>query len=872
MNKLFLWIAAASAFVLQSCQKTDGIQDEIDSLRDRVAALEAKIGEMNTSIVALHKLMDETTVIVGVERAENGDGYVIKFSDGESYPVINAKLIQGAVTPVMGIDDKGYWTISLGDGDTPTQIKSSDGEPVSAWPVAGGEHQENAVGVTPQLQVSTDGTWQVNLGNGWEPLLQDDLPVNAVGDNVGYSTSFKSVTYNEESGELVVELVSGGEPLTLPVVDTFNLTITAGENETFFLGETREFEVVQTNVAEVTIQAPKGWSAELEETTLKITSPAQMPAQSEFTLSLVATSEEGYLKIIPMKLTLLNETWDANACAAWRNFKLRNDENVLLDFSYAGYKHGEVAPPDVWGLGYTVYDVTKYGLDPTGKTSSRQAFIDLLKTLKLTGKNDSGGNLANASARAILYFPEGDYVLHDESDDVKRDTPLVNEGQTVEYQSSDIIILGGNFVIKGAGRDKTRLIMKTKNYPATADMWSSPTMINIKHNSSKIGTDKDGNEYPALATVTGDAAKGTFSVEVGSTAGISSGDWVMLYLQSKDAELVAKELAPKSVDKPAMTDIQTICVYDYHQVKSVSGNTVTFHEPIMHEVEAKYGWEIREFPHYENVGVEDLTFVGNAKEDFGHHASWEDDGAFKPIQMMRLTNSWMRRVDFENVSEAMTFSSVANCSAYDINITGNRGHSAVRSQASSRVFIGKIMDRTSGKECLDSSGKELGPMMENAGQYHASGVSNQSMGTVLWNNTWGDDALFESHSKQPRATLVDRCTGGFVQWRFGGDVSNVPNHLRDLTIWNLNATNVKHDFGADVFKWWLTANDWWKIMPPIIVGFHGGQVNFALTDENGEKQLEYLESNGQAVEPQSLYEAQLRERLGYVPGWLNSLK
>ena len=117
------------------------------------------------------------------------------------------------------------------------------------------------------------------------------------------------------------------------------------------------------------------------------------------------------------------------------------------------------------------------------------------------------------------------------------------------------------------------------------------------------------------------------------------------------------------------------------------------------------------------------------------------------------------------------------------------------------------MDRTSGKECRDSSGKELGPMMENAGQYHASGVSNQSMGTVLWNNTWGDDALFESHSRQPRATLVDRCTGGFVQWRFGGDVSNVPNHLRDLTIWNLNATKVKSDFNGGFFKWWLTEND-----------------------------------------------------------------
>ena len=722
----------------------------------------------------------------------------------------------------------------------------------------------------PRLRVTADGQWEVSLDGGlsYAPLLQNGQPVNAVGGEVSisYSSAFETVSYDEAEKLLTVKLLTG-ETLTLPVFDTFDLTIRAEENETFYLNETREFEVVQTNVAEAMIQAPDGWKASLEETTLTITAPAVAGAQSDLALSVVATSKEGYLKIATLKLTLRNEALDANACTAWRNFKAGTAENVLLDFSYAGYKHGEVAPPDVWGLGYKVYNVLDYGLDPTGQTSSRQAFIDLLHSLKLTGQNDQGKNQANASANAIIYFPEGEYILHDESDDEKRDTPLVNDGQTIEYKSSDIIILGGNFVIKGAGRDKTRLVMKTKNYPATGDMWSSPVMINIKNNSSRIG-----NNYSALTSVTADAPKGSFSVEVGSTAGISTGDWVMLYLQNNDPTLVAKELAPKSVDKPAMTDIQTICVYDYHQVKSVSGNTVIFCEPIMHEVEAQYGWEIREFPHYENVGVEDLTFVGNSKENFGHHVSWEDDGAFKPLNMMRLTNSWVRRVDFENVSEALTFSATANCSAYDIVISGNRGHSSVRSQASSRVFIGKVIDRTSGYECTTSSGLPGSTFMQTAGQYHATGVSNQSMGTVLWNNTWGDDALFESHSKQPRATLVDRCTGGFVQWRFGGDVSNVPNHLRDLTIWNFNATNVKHDFGAGVFKWWLSNNDWWKIMPPIIVGFHGGAVNFALTDENGDKQLEYLESNGTAVEPVSLYEAQLRERLGYVPGWLNSLK
>lgn len=866
MNKLFLWIAAISAFTLQSCQKTDGIQEEIDSLRDRVAALETKVGDVNASIEAYHQLVTGSKVIVGVEANEKG--YVIQMSDGSSYPVIEGEKLD-AVVPVLGIDDEGYWTVSVGEGTTPSRIEVG-GNPVSARPVIDGEHQSEAVGLTPQLRVSADGKWEVSLdGVSYEPLLQNGEAVNAVGSNVtiGYSSLFRTVDYDEASGRLTVELVSG-EKLVFPVYDSFDLMIVAGETESFYLGETREFEVVQTNVAEAMIQAPEGWSAELDETTLRITAPKWASQSADgLTLSVIATSEEGYLKIATLKLQLLAEQLDANACEAWRNFKTGTAENVLLDFSYAGYKHGEVAPPDVWGLGYKVYNVLDYGLDPTGKSSSRQAFIDLLYSLKLTGQNDQGKNQANASANAIIYFPEGDYVLHDESDDEKRDTPLVNEGQTVEYKSSDIIILGGNFIIKGAGRDKTRLIMKTKNYPATSDLWSSPVMINIKNNSSRIG-----NGYSALATVTADAPKGSFSVEVGSATGISSGDWVMLYLQNSDPTLVARELEPKSVDKPAMTDIQTICVYDYHQVKSVSGNTVTFCEPIMHEVEARYGWEIREFPHYENVGVEDLTFVGNSKENFGHHVSWEDDGAFKPLNMMRLTNSWVRRVDFENVSEALTFASTANCSAYDMVISGNRGHSSVRSQGSSRVFIGKVIDRTSGYECTTSSGLPGSTFLQTAGQYHATGVSNQSMGTVLWNNTWGDDALFESHSKQPRATLVDRCTGGFVQWRFGGDVSNVPNHLRDLTIWNFNATNVKHDFGAGIFKWWLTDNDWWKIMPPIIVGFHGGAVNFALTDENGDKQLEYLESNGQAVEPQSLYEAQLRERLGFVPGWLNSLK
>lgn len=851
MNKLFLWIAAISAFALQSCQKTDGIQEEIDSLRDRVAALETKVGDVNASIVAYHQLVTGSKVIVGVKASDKG--YEIQMSDGSSYPVIEGEKLD-AVVPVLGIDDEGYWTVSVGEGSTPSRIEVG-GNPVSARPVIDGEHQTEAVGRTPQLRVSADGTWEVSLdGVNYDPLLQNGAEVNAAGNNVtiGYSSVFKKVDYDEASGLLTVELVSG-ETRTFAVYDNFGLTIVSNnEEEPFYVNETRQFEVKQMNVAEAMIQVPAGWKASLEETTLTVTAPRTASTTDEpLTLSVVATSKEGYLKIATLKLKLLTDELYANACAAWRNFKAGTAENVLLDFSYAGYKHGEVAPPDVWGLGYKVYNVLDYGLDPTGRTSSRAAFCALLRELKLY--RAEGDTHSNATANAIIYFPEGDYVLHNEEDN----TPIGAD----QYTSSDIIILGGNFVIKGAGRDKTRLIMDAENWPSNpANMWSSPMMLNIKHNS---GTS-------LISKVTADAPAGSFSVEVDGTTGVKAGDWVLLKLEDSSPELVAQELAPYAVEGD-MEDIKTIHIEDYHQVRSVRGNTVTFYEPLLYAVESKWNWTLNKYNHYENVGVEDLTFVGHAKEQFGHHADWRDDGAYKPLNMMRLTNSWVRRVDFQDVSEALSIVSSANCSAYDIRITGNRGHSAVRSQGSSRVFIGKIIDQTSGYECVTSSGAPGSTFLQNAGQYHASGVSNPALGTVLWNNTWGTDAMFESHSKQPRATLVDRCTGGFVQWRFGGDNKNVPNHLRDLTIWNLNATNAKHDFSG-VFRWWLTNDPWWKTLPPIIVGFHGAQVNFAEEDEQGNRQIEYLESNGQAVEPQSLYEAQLRERLGYVPGWLNTLK
>ena len=101
-----------------------------------------------------------------------------------------------------------------------------------------------------------------------------------------------------------------------------------------------------------------------------------------------------------------------------------------------------------------------------------------------------------------------------------------------------------------------------------------------------------------------------------------------------------------------------------------------------------------------------------------------------------------------------------------------------------------------------------------------------------------------------------------MQFRQGGDENQVPNHLDDLVIWNFQSTTPF----SGIWGWWKTSSRWWKMLPPVVVGFHGESCEFLAS------QTKVDESHGVPVEPESLYEAQLKKRLGAVPAWLNEIK
>lgn len=868
MKKVISIICITLLVALYSCDERDDLRSDIDNLKERIANLEASIEQMNSDISNYQQMVEGKILVVGYSKDEQ-DNYTIELSNGETVTIYSGKVDMNDM-PLFSVNASGHWAYTI--NDMTTELLVND-KPVSAIPEVG------TAGVTPKLKVDANGFWLISIDNGstWNKLGNNQI-ADGTQAVANASSLFSNVTIDEATGQITFTIRADNSQVKVPIYGKdFYLTIKYEGTATFGLGQKQEFLVEQANVETATIEN-QTWGVKLTENKLIVTAPKTNVQGKEYEeqIYIKIFSKEGYCRVVKLPVKLLTTEIDANSALAWQRFR-QGEDNVLLDYSYAGYNHGESAPQGAFSLGYQVINVKER---MTAKNmTAREALISILQEKGMTRVN--GTNKLNANAKIVIYFPAGDYVLHNDDDNTRDESKQKDAVDSKNNNvSSGIEIYGGNFVIKGDGPDKTRLIMETPNLPTSiSNLSSSPILLAIKHTN---GPNNAGNS-PKLASVTENAKRGDFTVKVSGTTGISSGQWVQLRLRSGDRELVKKEIGPIALNEnwaiakapisinQSSDDLYGVKITEFHQVKSASNGKITFYEPIMHDIDIKYndteGWEIRTYKYLENVGVEDLSFVGNALDGYAHHGEghaeqakvgWQYDGAYKPLLLQRVVNSWVRNVHFESVSEALTFAESANSSAYNIRISGKRGHSAVRSQGSSRVFIGKVRDESAGNDVYGKSCQ---------GQFHGCGVSKPSVGTVLWNVTWGNDACFESHATQPRATLIDNCSGGLVYYRAGGDENEVPNHLGDLTLWNLNVTGT--DSHASNFAWWSDSDTWWKIFPPIVVGTHGMNVKFSGKEQ---QQVTYEESTGMKVSPESLYEAQLRERLGYVPGWLNALK
>lgn len=169
----------------------------------------------------------------------------------------------------------------------------------------GSDGEDGKDGITPILGVDSDGYWTIDTGNGVQRLKDaNGEDVKAVGQNgtdgqdgVAGNSFFNDVRYDENS---VYFTFPDGKTISIPLSKGVSFTVTGVSTEQLFeYGETRTFDIVQNNIAQISISKPDGWKVSIQGNILAVIAPtvANIFAEEggEIAITAMGTDFKGFI-------------------------------------------------------------------------------------------------------------------------------------------------------------------------------------------------------------------------------------------------------------------------------------------------------------------------------------------------------------------------------------------------------------------------------------------------------------------------------------------------------------------------------------------------------------------------------------------------
>ena len=526
---------------------------------------------------------------------------------------------------------------------------------------------------------------------------------------------------------------------------------------------------------------------------------------------------------------------------------------LLTNFSYAGYQWSEKPIPTLESTGcselpiidpatgYTLFNVTDYGAIADDNISDQQAIRDAIAEAERAISNDEVEGV-------VLQFPEGRFRLNEASDMVDIDPENLDS-----LNSQPIRITESNFIVRGCGSE-TDLHMSENFLPLNpSQKWTTPRLLILGE-----------GELTAVTTIQESIVGGsTKQLVVGDASELSPGDWIEIKTTLTAQDKIEAFTGPYKIET-TMTALQTgLILKEIHLISEINGNTLTLKTPIQVDINSEDNWVVSHSRRVENVGVEHITFSGNWQEEFVHHESALHDSGWSLLTLSHAAHSWVNNVTFVDFNQGLNLSNTVNSTVSNVTFTGNTGHLSLQFEYSFNNLAINVRDE--------------------ANTFHAPGFSHLSSSNVQLDTWYESTSSPDLHGVQPRMNLFDRMTGGWIYGRWGAAKANQPNHLSGLVFWNPENTG---DHGTDEPFELMRNSEYGRVIIPTIVGLHGNTIEFASQERfyeyvvaNGladydtplpDEPQAYLESNGESIEPSSLFLAQLQHRLTELPEWLQT--
>ncbi|UDQ99235.1 DUF4955 domain-containing protein [Lentisphaerota bacterium WC36G] len=494
----------------------------------------------------------------------------------------------------------------------------------------------------------------------------------------------------------------------------------------------------------------------------------------------------------------------------------------LPDFSHAGFNGNAEEIPVVTKKNYKYFNITNYGAIPNDGKSDREAII---KTIAAAEQYDG---------KAVVFFPKGRFILRDKND-LMSDEIFISKDNIVLQGSG--MYLGGTELITKAPTFKSLLSFRLKN---ANERWNGYSICNITSQITR------GENY-AIVDDTSNLKVDQYVNIIGMLPNTNNKKMQDYFKPHQPSGLFLKDINKR----PWVRRIK-----GRHRIKNIDKNLkkITFTEPIQFSFKqtenVRLTTDFKDGQHYlKNVGIENLAITSEFKELYAHYKNLLVDG-YNFINFSYTINSWARNIRLRNYTNAIRPSGGMYNTFYNIQLEGNAGHmslSGYNSYGNLYAYVREFTDSHHGFGGTDN---------------HVNGVFLRCV----------QCANLEAHCKFPHATLFDVNEGQFARLRMGGAMKT-PHHGPDLVYWNWNNSNSFFGNGynmiADTRKtqnidFWPAGSRYGFVFPPYIVGLHGIKVDI----KDQKTDIKINENQGRIVCPVSLFEAQIKARLGKVPSWI----
>lgn len=277
--KIYKYIGVALMVLALGACKTDDLERDIDALKDRVTAMEAKVDRLNESMNMIRVALDGNKTIQSYTENEDGS-YTLTLSDGNTITLTQGKIGTIDEYQEVSISSNGNWVI--GGVETKHHAVAADGEP----------------GVTPQFRLAMESEgkyyWEVSYDGEltWEEVKNQQgtrVYASASGSS-SVAGPIASAAPNATGDKFEITLTGRDTKYEIPIVSGLACAITDPNPENMENG----YWIVPTNTGATTsidlkgeavlISAPEGWTvtASIDNsnpTTLSVTPPNQDGAE-----------------------------------------------------------------------------------------------------------------------------------------------------------------------------------------------------------------------------------------------------------------------------------------------------------------------------------------------------------------------------------------------------------------------------------------------------------------------------------------------------------------------------------------------------------------------------------------------------------------